>query len=75
MTNGNRTCFALAAGNHFAETCTNQGLEVAQEWDKADNITTVVKDRARIIKTAARILPYEHMCRAHYTEGNHSRFP
>jgi len=51
---------------NIAGACASQFIEVAQEWEIVDKVTTVGTDSARNMIAAARILQYDHMpCVAH----------
>ncbi len=51
---------------HFAEACASQFLNVANEWEITDKVTTIGTDSAPNMIAAARSLPFEHIpCVAH----------
>lgn len=51
---------------HFAETCAEHFMRVAQQWDVSNKVSTLSTDSARNMITAARHLPFEHVpCVAH----------
>nr|XP_047125130.1 E3 SUMO-protein ligase ZBED1-like [Hydra vulgaris] len=51
---------------HFAETCAEHFIHVAQQWDILNKVSTLSTDCARNIVAAARHLPFERVpCVAH----------
>ncbi|GAA6082618.1 E3 SUMO-protein ligase ZBED1-like [Tachysurus ichikawai] len=51
---------------HFAETCAEYFIHVAQQWDVSNKVSTLRTDSARNMIAAARHLPFEHVpCVAH----------
>uniref|UniRef100_A0A3Q3NKF3 Uncharacterized protein n=1 Tax=Labrus bergylta TaxID=56723 RepID=A0A3Q3NKF3_9LABR len=51
---------------HFAETCAEHFMQVAQQWNVSNKVTTLSTDSARNMIAAARHLPFEHVpCFAH----------
>lgn len=51
---------------HYAEACANHFLDVANEWEIKEKLTTLGTDSARNMVAAARLLPFEHLpCMAH----------
>lgn len=51
---------------HFAETCAEHFIHVAQQWDVSNKVSTLSTDSARNMIAAARHLPFEHVpCVAH----------
>lgn len=46
---------------HFAETCTGHFIQVAQQWNVSNKVTTLSTDTARNMIAAARHLPFEHV--------------
>ncbi|XP_039465067.1 E3 SUMO-protein ligase ZBED1-like [Oreochromis aureus] len=55
---------------HYAEACADHFLNVANEWEIKDKVTTLGTDSARNMVAAARLLPFEHMpCMAHILQS------
>ncbi|XP_013889025.1 zinc finger BED domain-containing protein 1 [Austrofundulus limnaeus] len=51
---------------HFAETCAEHFINVAQQWNITNKVSTLSTDSARNMVAAARHLPFEHVpCVAH----------
>ncbi|XP_031723827.1 zinc finger BED domain-containing protein 1-like [Anarrhichthys ocellatus] len=51
---------------HFAETCAEHFIHVAQQWNVSDKVSTLSTDSARNMIAGARHLPFEHVpCVAH----------
>lgn len=51
---------------HFAETCAEHFMYVAQQWNVSNKVSTLSTDSARNMIAAARHLPFEHVpCVAH----------
>nr|XP_033938920.1 zinc finger BED domain-containing protein 1-like [Pseudochaenichthys georgianus] len=46
---------------HYAEACANHFLDVANEWEIKEKLTTLGTDSARNMVAAARLLPFEHL--------------
>lgn len=51
---------------HFADTCAEHFMHVAEQWDIENKVSTLTTDSARNMIAAARKLPFEHIpCIAH----------
>lgn len=51
---------------HYAETCAGHFIEVAQQWNVSNKVTTLSTDSARNMIAAARHVPFDHIpCFAH----------
>ncbi|KAF0044778.1 hypothetical protein F2P81_003936 [Scophthalmus maximus] len=46
---------------HYAETCAGHFIEVAQQWNVSNKVTTLSTDSARNMIAAARDLPFDHV--------------